>query len=110
MLLLFREVDRERFEEVKSGLKTIETRAGTKKYQHLNAGDELTFKCGKDVFTKKVIKKYHWPTIDAMFSEIPLKKVMPDLDTVEQAKARYESYPNYVEKIGKDGILGFELA
>ena len=110
MLLIFREVDRERFEEVRSGLKAIETRAGAEKYQAVQVGDEIKFKCGGDIFEKKVIKKYHWPTIEAMLAEVPLKRVMPELDTIEQAKARYASYPNYTEKIEKYGILGFELA
>lgn len=109
MNLIFREEDRPRFEEVKSGIKKIETRAATPKYQKLGVGDEITFTCGEDSFTKTIAKRYHWPSVDAMFAEVPLKNVMPDIDSVEAAKARYASYPGYPEKIKQFGLLGFEF-
>lgn len=109
MLFVFREVDRARFEEVRSGPKAVETRAGGPKYQGVKAGDEITFSCGDDRFAKKVSKVYHWPSIEAMLAEVPLKRIMPDLDTIEQVRARYAGYPGYEEKIKEFGILGFEL-
>ena len=110
MNLVFREVDRARFDEVRDGTKAVETRAATPKYQAVNVGDELQFSCGGDTFSKKVIKKFHWPGIEAMLAEIPLKRAFPDLDTPEQVQARYAGYPGYAEKIPKFGIAGFELA
>jgi ASC-1-like (ASCH) protein len=106
----FREVDKARFEEVRMGLKKIETRAGKEKYLSIQVGDEITLRCGDDFFSKKVVRKYHWATIEEMLSEIPLKDVMPDLDTIEQVRDRYDSYPGYAEVIKKLGILGYELA
>ncbi len=44
-----------------------------------------------------------------MLAEVPLKRVMPDLENIEQVKARYASYPDYDERISKYGIIGFEL-
>ncbi len=108
-VFVFREVDRTNFEEVRSGLKTIETRAGTEKYRAVKVGDEITFECGGDTFTKKVAQIYHWPSPESMLEEISLSKVMPDLQTIEQVKERYASYPGYEEKIKEAGILGFEL-
>ena len=110
MNLVFREVDRARFDEVHSGLKAVETRAATPKYQAVNVGDELQFSCGGDTFSKKVIKKFHWPNIEAMLAEVPLKSAFPDLDTPEEVKARYAGYLGYEEKIKQFGIIGFELA
>lgn len=108
-IFVFREVDRDRFEEVRNGAKVIETRAGTEKYRSIKIGDEVTFTCGNDSFSKKVTKEYHWSTIEVMLIEVPLKKVMLDLETVDQVRERYASYPNYKEKIAKFGIVGFEL-
>jgi ASC-1-like (ASCH) protein len=105
----FREVDRARFNEIKSGVKSVETRAATEKYQSIKVGDEITFTCGADTFSKKVNKVYHWSTVEAMVSEVGLKKIAPNLDTIEQLKDAYVTYPNYPEKIDKYGILGFEL-
>ena len=110
LILVFREVDRARFDEVRDGVKAIETRAATPKYRAVNVGDELQFSCGGDTFSKKVIKKFHWPSVEAMLAEIPLKQAFPDLDTVEQVKTRYANYPAYEEKIKQFGIIGFELS
>jgi ASC-1-like (ASCH) protein len=91
MNLVFREVDRARFDEVRNGPKEIETRAAGGKYEHIKAGDELTFSCGSDTFTKKVVQAYHWPSLEVMLAEVPLGRVMPDLTTIEQVKERYAS-------------------
>jgi ASC-1-like (ASCH) protein len=109
MNFVFREVDKARFDEIKDGRKAIETRAGTPKYQVVKVGDVLTFSCGEDSFSKTVAKIYHWPTIEEMLAEVPLKKVMPEVNTIEEVRARYASYPRYEEKITEFGILGFEL-
>lgn len=46
---------------------------------------------------------------EAMLAEVPLKKVMPALDTIEEVRERYASYSGYSEKIQQFGIIGFEL-
>jgi len=109
-ILEFRPVDKARFYEIKNGLKTIETRAASANNNAIEAGDEIEFVCGEERFLKKVIKKYRWPSIEAMLAEMPLKNIMPGVNTVEQVHERYASYPNYLETIEKFGILGFELA
>jgi ASC-1-like (ASCH) protein len=105
----FREVDRKNFEEVRSGAKSIETRAATVKYRPIEVGDTLTFACGKDRFAKTITKRYHWPSIDAMVGEVPFQKIMPSVASVEDMKKVYASYPGYEEKIAEHGLLGFEL-
>lgn len=109
-IFVFREIDRARFEEVRSGPKEIETRAATPKYHAVKVGGTITFSCGRDSFTKKVTKVYHWPSVEAMLAEVPLKRVMPDLDTPEQVHARYASYPDYDKKLKEFGLVGFEVA
>jgi len=107
--LRFRAVDKDNFEDVRSGVKSIETRAASVKYKPIQEGDILIFVCGKDKFSKTITKKYHFKSIDEMFKKISFKKIMPDLDSKEDAEARYYSYPNYKEKIEEFGILAFEL-
>jgi ASC-1-like (ASCH) protein len=105
----FRAIDRERFEEVRSGRKSVETRAATIKYQPIIEGDTMTFVCGKEHFTLSVKKKNHFQSPKALFKTIPLKKVMPDLKSVTDAEKRYASYPGYAEKIKEFGLFAFEL-
>jgi len=108
--LRFRAVDRARFDEVRSGLKSVETRAATVKYQPIEVGDTLTFVCGEEQFVKEISKKFHWASVDAMVKEIDFKKIMPAVDSVEEMKGVYASYPGYEEKIREFGLFGFELA
>jgi peptidoglycan LD-endopeptidase CwlK len=109
ILFEFREVDRARFEEVRSGIKRIETRAAQPKYQDIREGDEITFVCGGDQCAKRVTRVFRWKNIDEMLREVELKYVMPDLDTIQQVKERYASYPKYDRLIEEFGIVGFEL-
>ena len=90
-------------------MKSVETRAATIKYQPIKAGDTLTFVCGEDSFAKRIVKKQHFKTVEAMAKKIPLKKIMPAIDSVAAMKERYASYPGYEEKIREHGLFAFEL-
>lgn len=106
----FRAVDKDNFDEVRSGLKSVETRAATVKYVPIEIGDRIKFVCGKDSFTKTIKKKYHFKTVATMVKKIPLEKIMPDVATLAEMNKRYAGYPGYTEKIKKNGIFAFELA
>jgi ASC-1-like (ASCH) protein len=107
--VVFRAVDRAKFDDVRRGVKTIETRAGTPKYQNIEAGDELLFVCGKDSFTKRITAVKHFDSLDAMFDELPLKSIMPWANTRAEAYQTYYSFPTYKEKLAEYGIVAFEL-
>lgn len=107
--LRFRAVDKKNFEEVRSGIKSIETRAGTIKYQPIKVGDTLVFVCGQGQCFKEITRKFHWPSIDAMVKEINFKKIMPSVESVDEMKKIYASYPDYMKKIKEYGLLGFEI-
>lgn len=79
------------------------------KYRPIQEGDKLKFVCGNQSVTKKVKKLYRWKSVKAAFKEVPLKRVMPEISTMEEAYAKYHSFPGYEEKIKKFGLLGFEL-
>lgn len=108
--LRFRAVDRDNFNEVRRGTKSVETRAATVKYEPIKEGDTIRFVCGKAAFTKRVVKKYHFKTVAAMTKKIPIKKIMPSVATVAQMRKRYARYPGYEEKIRKHGLFAFVLA
>ena len=108
--LKFRQVDKKSFDDIKSGAKSVETRANSSKYQSIQVGDTLTFSCGGEKFSKTVTKKYLWKSIDQMVKEISFKKIMPDVASVEEMKKIYSSYPNYDAKIREFGLVGFKMA
>ena len=107
--LRFRAIDKENFDELMSGIKTIETRAATTKYQPIEVGDTLTFTCEDERFMKTITKKYIWPSIDEMLGEVPMQSVMPSVNSVKEMKEEYSSYSGYNEKIREFGLLGFEV-
>ena len=107
--LIFRQVDKKSFDDIKSGVKSVETRANSVKYQKIEVGDTLTFACGEDKFFKTVTKKYLWKGIEEMVAEIPFKRIMPDVSSVEEMKKAYSSYPDYDERIKEFGLAHFEM-
>jgi ASC-1-like (ASCH) protein len=107
--LRFRAVDKADFEAVRKGTKSVETRAATVRYKPIEAGDTLVFVCAGKKFSKKISKKEHFKSIDAMVKKISYKKIMPSVGSIEEMKEVYDSYPGYKEKIQKFGILAFHL-
>lgn len=107
--LPFRATDKQMFDDVKSGLKSIETRAGTVAYQKIEAGDTLTLTCGKEKLVKAVKEVKHYSSLDEMFKELNLKDIMPRVDSIEEAKKIYYSFTGYRERLENDGVLAFIL-
>lgn len=105
----FRVVDKDNFNDIKSGKKIYETRAATVKYRSFNVGDILEVSCGKDKVSKKIVAVSYYPSLTAMLKAIPLKKIMPDMKTEAEARKRWYGYPNYREKIKQNGLVALRL-
>jgi ASC-1-like (ASCH) protein len=107
--LRFAAKDRRSFDEIRTGRKLVETRAATVKYQPIEVGDELVFSCAGEKFSKKVARKYHWASVEEMVKEVPLASIIPWVDSIEEAKDVYASFPGYEEKIREFGLFGWQL-
>lgn len=106
----FRAVDRADFNRIKTGEKSVETRAATEKYQHIAKGDTLVFVCGKEKITKTIVRVRHFKTLTAMFKVVPMKKIMPPhVQTIAAARKVYYGYSGYKEKLAKYGVLAWEI-
>jgi ASC-1-like (ASCH) protein len=105
----FRAVDVKSFNLIKKGIKTIETRAATKKYRNLKAGDTLVVVCGKRRIEKKIRKVRYFKSIGSMLRAVPYKKVNPLFTSVAAAEKIYFGYPGYRGKIKKFGLLALYL-
>ena len=97
------------FLNIKNGSKKIETRAGTVRFRKIGKGDILVLVCGKEKLKKKVLSVTKFESILALFKTYPIKDVMPEMKSIEEATARYYSYPGYEEKIKKFGLIAFKL-
>ncbi|MDP3954827.1 MAG: hypothetical protein Q8Q15_00500 [bacterium] len=108
-ILLIREVDRRVFEALKKGEKTIETRAATEKYRKIQKGDILCFVCGKDRSEKQVEEVTLFKSFGEMVKVINFKQIMPFINSIEEMRGVYDSFPGYTEKIRQFGLVAFIL-
>ena len=109
IILRFRIVDRDSFDEIRDGLKTVETRAASIRYRDIKKGDIIIIVCGKQRITKQVKRARHFKTIEIMLKTIPLKKIMPSVKSIIEVRKVYYSYPSYKDKIKKFGLVALEL-
>ncbi len=107
--LIFREVDRDKFERIVSGEKTIETRAGSPEYLSVAAGDTLNISCGNDSINKTVTEVFHFKTIEELLNTIEIGEILPAGTTREQAIELWNSFPGYPERIRQYGIIAWRL-
>lgn len=107
--LIFREVDRDSFERIKCGEKTIETRAGLPEYNSITSGDQLNISCGVDIITKAVAEAWHFNSVEELMDKIDISEIMEAGTTKEEAIAKWNSFPGYPERIKEFGIIAWKL-
>ena len=105
----FRAVDKKNFDEVRHGLKIVETRAATPRYAAIEKGDVLVFVCGKERLEKKIKKVRQFGTISMMLRSISPSKIMPSAPSLKEMEKIYWSYSGYKEKIKKFGLVAFYI-
>lgn len=109
MQLLFAKENKDIFEMIKSGQKSVETRAATQRYKSIIPGDVLTFVCEGDSFKKTVTKTKVFPSIHSLLERYQPKEINPKLETAGEINAMYQSFPGYEAKIKEHGILAIEV-
>ncbi len=97
------------FNHIKTGRKTVETRANTVKYISIQKGDTLILSCDGKKLSKTVKKVTRFKTIAALIKTYKPGLINPGVTTLKEMKLMYESYPGYKEKIKEYGIIAFEL-
>ena len=107
--LKFRTTNKNIFLDIKSGKKSVETRAASEKYKDIKAGDILVLVCGKERFEKKVKKAKIFKSTTALLKTYPIKKIMPKLNSQKEWQKELYTYPNYKEKIQKYGLIALEF-
>ncbi len=105
----FRAINRDTFYAIRDGIKTVETRSGSKKYKNVEAGDILVCVCGTERFERTIAGVRYFASIPEMLDVIPLEQIMPGPKTLAEVEKVYYSFPGYKEKIKQFGIVAFEL-
>lgn len=109
VVLRFRASDRAIFEAILNGQKTIETRAATKKYNQITAGDTLVLVCGEDRASKNITRVEHFESLKDLFRTFNFKTILPQAKSTEEASKIILSFPGYKEKIKAHGIMALVL-
>jgi len=104
-----REKDRKIFDALYKGTKKIETRAATKRYRSIKAGDIIKFVCGGHTFERKVKKVKIFKTVRSLLKNYKPKDINPEAETKKDLEAMYSSFPQYAGKIREHGILALEF-
>ncbi len=107
--LLFRAGNRDIFEAMRDGRKKVETRAATKKFKDIKAGDTLVCVCGRQKFQKQVKRAKIFKTIQSLTRAYKPREINPNIRTAKELSAMYASFPGYEEKIKKFGLIALEL-
>lgn len=101
--------DKDNFDNIKAGIKKIETRAGGPKYENIVVGDSVSFECGGDSFERTITKVTKFNDVDDMLKVYKPKEINTAMNTAEDLKALYRSFPGYTERLEKFGIIAFEI-
>jgi len=104
-----RSVDRDVYDLIESGAKKIETRAAGPRYENIQNGDLIVFKCGKDKFERTVKNVEKFENVEKMLVSHKVQDIDPRVETEEGLKKMYHSFPGYDERLKKYGIIAFEL-
>jgi len=105
--LRFREVNRDIFDAIRDGRKKVETRAATVRYQKAKKGDRVILVCGKDIFEKHIAGVYIFKSIDDLLQKYKVREINPNVETEEELRKLYYSFPGYREKIKKHGLVAY---
>ncbi|KKW28969.1 MAG: hypothetical protein UY71_C0006G0004 [Parcubacteria group bacterium GW2011_GWB1_52_7] len=108
-ILRFRRANLDTFLAIRDREKKIETRAATKKYRKIKAGDKLVFVCGRDRFKRVVRNVNIFRSVGALLRRYKPSDIDPEVKSEKELRARYNSYPKYREKLRRFGVAAFLL-
>jgi len=108
------EIVKPKFAGIKSGGKTIETRAPDpsrpdKHYNSVQKGDLLVFVCEGEEITKEVTGVRLYKPWQEMFDHENLSEIQPETKSRQEAIEIYYGYPGYRQRLEKYGIIAIYL-
>ena len=102
-----RAADRRVFDAIKDGTKSVETRAGSPRYENIKAGDSALFDCGGEHLTKKIGAVRRFTSVTAMLKKYEVKEIAPWCENKDELVKMYHRF--YHGAIEKHGLIAMEL-
>jgi ASC-1-like (ASCH) protein len=99
------------FELIRLGLKTVEGRIDTKKFEVLQPGDKISFTSTQTQDTLICIVKYihRYNDFESMLIHEGIENMLPGVKDLKEGVAIYESLPEYKEKVKKIGAVAIKI-
>ena len=107
--LRFRAENRDIFEAIKDGRKTVETRAASPKFSDIKAGDIIVLKCGRERIEKLVKKATIFKNVESLIKKYKISQIHPGVNSFAELGKKLVSFPGYREKIKKYGLIALEI-
>lgn len=109
MFLIFKEENKDIFEAILDGRKTIETRAMDPRYEGIAQCARVTFSCAGVSFERSVKSVTFFTSIEALLEVYKPEDINPKLHTGEEVRQMYMSFPGYEQRISENGLFAVEL-
>lgn len=93
------------FSYIRNGIKPVEGRKNTPKYQKINVGDSIDFSNGKENFSAIVVEIRVYTSLEDYLKDVTFQKALPGTSSFEEAINIYHQWST-LEEIEKHGFLG----
>lgn len=97
------------FTKIKQGIKTVEGRKFSNKFASLKYGEILKFCCETESFLTQVIKVVPYKSIDDYLHIEGISKVLPGIDSLQEALDVYLGYNTREELEASGGFLAIHI-
>ena len=104
-------LNRQPFDMIKSGLKTIELRLYDEKRRRVKTGDRIVFtdNATGETLDAEVVGLHRFDTFEQLYKSLPLLKCGYTPDNVDGAKSTDMEQYYSAEEMKKYGVVGIEL-
>lgn len=95
------------FSYIRRGLKPVEGRKNSPKYQNIKAGDVIDFSNGNDNFQAIVIEVRSYALLEDYLRDVTVQKALPGVTLFDEAINIYHQWntPNEIQEWGFLGIF-----
>lgn len=93
------------FSLIQAGIKPVEGRKNSPKYQNLKTGDVIEFYLGEKKFQAIIIDIVLYSSLEGYLHSVKIENALPGVQTFEEALRIYHQW-NSPEEIARWGFLG----
>ena len=99
------------FDAIKTGLKTVEGRVNSSKFNSLRPGLEISFSCEAthEILFCTLEAIHIYQDFRSMLLAEGIENMLPGINSLEVGVALYESFPGYKELVKENGAIAMRI-